>query len=67
MALFPSEDWILDLCGRVNASSEYRDAAATWEGDISFVFGAEPIACCGIIIIGLPLAWGGIIIPCVGY
>lgn len=42
MALFPSEDWILDLCGRVNASSEYRDAAATWEGDITFVFGAEP-------------------------
>jgi putative sterol carrier protein len=42
VALFPSEEWILELCGRINDSSEYRDAAATWEGDIAFVFGAEP-------------------------
>jgi putative sterol carrier protein len=42
VALFPSEEWILELCGRINDSSEYRDAAAMWEGDISFVFGAEP-------------------------
>ena len=26
----------------VNASDAYREAAADWEGDIAFVFGAEP-------------------------
>jgi putative sterol carrier protein len=27
---------------RINASSEYREAAATWEGAVAFVFEAEP-------------------------
>jgi putative sterol carrier protein len=42
MALFPSNEWVGELVRRVNASSEYRRAAATWEGDIAFVLGAEP-------------------------
>jgi putative sterol carrier protein len=42
VALFPSEEWVLELCARINDSPEYREAAATWEGDISFVVGAEP-------------------------
>src|SRR5919206_2879647 len=42
MAVFPSEQWVDDLAGRVNASADYRRAAATWEGDIAFVIGAEP-------------------------
>ncbi len=42
MAIFPSEEWIRELIGRINGSEEYREAASTWEGDVSFVFGAEP-------------------------
>ncbi|MBI2237942.1 MAG: SCP2 sterol-binding domain-containing protein [Actinobacteria bacterium] len=42
MAVFPSEEWIEAFVQRINGSSEYREAAAGWEGDISFVFEAEP-------------------------
>jgi putative sterol carrier protein len=42
VAIFPSEEWIHELVGRINASAEYREAASTWEGDIAFVFGADP-------------------------
>jgi putative sterol carrier protein len=42
MPIFPSEQWIELLVECVNASAEYREAAETWEGDCSFVFGAEP-------------------------
>ncbi len=42
MAVFPSEEWLQVYAERINASSEYRVAAADWEGDISFVFEAEP-------------------------
>ncbi len=42
MAVFPSEEWIEAFVQRINGSSEYREAAAAWEGDISFVFEAEP-------------------------
>jgi putative sterol carrier protein len=34
---FPSEDWIIELCNRLNASEEYAQAAANWEGDNIFV------------------------------
>jgi putative sterol carrier protein len=34
---FPSEDWIIELCNRLNASQEYAQAAANWEGDNIFV------------------------------
>lgn len=42
MALFPSEGWMAAYRDLINASSEYREAAATWEGAIAFVFEAEP-------------------------
>jgi putative sterol carrier protein len=42
MALFASREWVDELVGRVNSSREYRRAAASWEGDIAFVLGAEP-------------------------
>ncbi len=42
MAVFPSEEWLALYRERINASPEYRAAAADWEGDISFVFEAEP-------------------------
>ena len=42
MAIFPSDEWIAAFVDRINDSGEYRDAAADWEGDISFVFESEP-------------------------
>lgn len=42
MALFPSDEWIRIFVDRINASDEYREAAAGWEGDVAFVFEAEP-------------------------
>ena len=42
MSVFPSDEWIATYVDRINGSSEYREAASTWEGDISFVFEAEP-------------------------
>jgi putative sterol carrier protein len=34
---FPSEEWIKELCVRLNASESYAQAAANWEGDQLFV------------------------------
>jgi putative sterol carrier protein len=42
VALFPSDEWVEIYRDRINASSEYREAAATWEGAVAFVFEAEP-------------------------
>lgn len=42
MALFPSDEWVAIYRDRINASPEYREAAATWEGAVAFVFEAEP-------------------------
>lgn len=42
MAVFPSDEWLHIFRDRINASPEYREAASTWEGDIGFVFEAEP-------------------------
>jgi putative sterol carrier protein len=42
MALFPSDAWLETYRERINTSADYRDAAATWEGDIAFCFEAEP-------------------------
>ena len=42
MALFPSEEWIGLYRDLINDSEEYREAGRTWEGDIAFVFEAEP-------------------------
>ena len=42
MPEFPSAAWLDEYVDRINASPEYREAAATWEGDVSYVFEAEP-------------------------
>ena len=42
MPSFPSKEWLDAYVERINGSPEYREAAATWEGDISYVFEAEP-------------------------
>jgi putative sterol carrier protein len=34
---FPSEEWIEQLCVRLNASESYAQAAANWEGDQIFI------------------------------
>ncbi|MHB8340746.1 MAG: SCP2 sterol-binding domain-containing protein [Mycobacteriales bacterium] len=42
MASFPSEEWGGLYREQINASAEYADAAATWEGDLVFVYEKEP-------------------------
>ena len=42
MAEFPSEEWMKLYIERVNSSSAYKEAAATWEGDVAYVIEAEP-------------------------
>ncbi len=42
MAQFPSEAWLNEYVERINDSKDYEEAAATWEGDIAYVFEAEP-------------------------
>jgi len=42
MPTFPSKEWLDEYVNRINGSAEYREAAATWEGDIAYVFEAEP-------------------------
>ena len=42
MAVFPSDEWLIEFRALVNGSDEYRDASKTWEGDIAFVMEAEP-------------------------
>jgi len=42
VSVFPSDEWVATYVERINASGEYREAAAAWEGDVSFVFEAEP-------------------------
>jgi putative sterol carrier protein len=39
---FPSAEWLDAYAAKINASPEYAEAAATWEGDLTYVFGAEP-------------------------
>lgn len=42
MPEFPSKEWLDDYVDRINQSPAYREAAATWEGDLSYVFEPEP-------------------------
>ncbi|MCA1726636.1 MAG: SCP2 sterol-binding domain-containing protein [Actinobacteria bacterium] len=42
MPVFPSEEWLKEYVVRINESSDYKEAAATWEGDVSYVFEPEP-------------------------
>ena len=45
MATFPSDDWLRTYREHINDSADYHEAATDWEGDISFVFEAEPDKC----------------------
>jgi putative sterol carrier protein len=40
--MFPSKEWLDVYVERINESADYREAAATWEGDICYVFEPEP-------------------------
>ncbi len=42
MPVFASQDWFEAFVVEINASSEYREYAADWEGDIAFRILAEP-------------------------
>lgn len=42
MSVFPSEEWLKEYTHAINTSADYREAAATWEGDVTFVFEADP-------------------------
>lgn len=42
MAEFPSEEWMKEYVTRINDSADYKEASATWEGDVSYVIEAEP-------------------------
>jgi putative sterol carrier protein len=42
MPEFPSEAWLTEYVALINASADYQEAAATWEGDVTYVFEAEP-------------------------
>ena len=42
MPTFPSEEWLNEYVGLINDSADYREAAASWEGDVTYVFEAEP-------------------------
>ncbi len=42
MAEFPSEEWLDEFVERINQSSGYKEAAATWEGDAAYLIEAEP-------------------------
>jgi putative sterol carrier protein len=42
MPEFPSKEWLDAYVERIRESAGYKEAAATWEGDVSYVFEAEP-------------------------
>lgn len=42
MATFPSAEWFTAYADAINSSPEHKAAAADWEGDVSYVIGAQP-------------------------
>ena len=42
MAAFATQEWLEQLQAALNASEAYREAAATWEGEVAFAFEREP-------------------------
>ena len=42
MPLFPSAGWLEEYVALINDSADYKEAAATWEGDVCYVFESEP-------------------------
>jgi putative sterol carrier protein len=39
---FPSEEWLVEYGKAINASEDYKKAAANWEGVVAFIFNAAP-------------------------
>ena len=42
MATFPSDEWLAGYRDAINHSDAYRQKAADWEGDITYVVEADP-------------------------
>jgi putative sterol carrier protein len=42
MTAFATQEWLDVYRARINGSEAYRQAAASWEGAVAFVFEAEP-------------------------
>ena len=42
MSVFATEEWFKEYIDAINESKDYREAAATWEGDVCYVFEPEP-------------------------
>lgn len=42
MPKFPSQEWLEEYVVLIKASPDYSAAAETWEGDVTYVFEAEP-------------------------
>ena len=37
MFTFPSDEWIVEFKNVINSSEKYKEVAAQWEGDVSFI------------------------------
>jgi len=44
MPAFPSDEWLQRYRDAINSSESYREKAAGWEGDITYVIGADAAA-----------------------
>lgn len=40
MAIFPSEEWLIDLVDKLNSDNAYAEIAKNWEGDMAMVIEA---------------------------
>jgi putative sterol carrier protein len=40
---FPGKEWLEAYAARINSSKVYAECAATWEGDVTLLFEAEPL------------------------
>jgi putative sterol carrier protein len=59
VARFASEAWFQAFIEQINGSDRYREAAASWEGDIAFVIEAEPDKGVPADIVGWLDLWHG--------
>jgi putative sterol carrier protein len=59
MPVWPSEEWSEAYMKLINASDEYREAAADWEGTVVYHFQAEPDRSLAEDVYGLFDLWHG--------
>ncbi|MCW3036370.1 MAG: hypothetical protein JWM17_1682 [Actinobacteria bacterium] len=43
MPQFPGKDWLKAYVCQINSSKAYAECAVNWEGDVTFLFEAEPL------------------------